>query len=82
MATVGVFRIVRTEDLRDLSDPRDRGLKHLRDEGLVRPVSLGGRTRDVVVLTNEGRDALEASCRENALEPRQAFYAASGSLAS
>ena len=51
LATVGAFRVVRTEDLRDPSDPRDRGLRHLRDEGLVRPVSLGGRTRDVVVLT-------------------------------
>ena len=56
LATVGAFRVVRVEDLRDPSDPRDRGLKHLRDQGLVRSVSLGGRTRDVVVLTREGRD--------------------------
>lgn len=33
LATVGAFRVVRTEDLRDPSDPRDRGLRHLRDEG-------------------------------------------------
>ncbi len=74
LATVGAFRVVRTEDLRDPSDPRDRGLKHLRDQGLVRSVSLGGRTRDVVVLTREGRDALEARRRDDAPEPRQAFY--------
>ncbi len=74
LATVGALRVVRAEDLRDHSDPRDRGLKHLRDQGLVRSVSLGGRTRDVVVLTREGRDALEARRREDAPEPRQAFY--------
>ncbi len=75
LATVGAFRVVRTEDLRDPSDPRDRGLRHLRDEGLVRPVSLGGRTRDVVVLTREGRDLLEARRRNDLSEPRQKFYA-------
>lgn len=74
LATVGAFRVVRTEDLRDPPDPRDRGLKHLRDEGLVRSVSLGGRTRDVLVLTREGRDVLEARRLDDAPEPRQAFY--------
>ena len=74
LATIGAFRVVRTEDLRDPSDPRERGLKHLRDQGLVRSVSLGGRTRDVVVLTREGCDVLEARRREDAPEPRQAFY--------
>lgn len=74
LATVGTFRVVRAEDLRDPSDPRERGLKHLHDQGLVRSVSLGGRTRDVVVLTREGHDVLEARRRENAPEPRQVFY--------
>jgi DNA-binding PadR family transcriptional regulator len=74
LATIGAFRVVRTEDLRDPSDPRERGLKHLHDQGLVRSVSLGGRTRDVVVLTREGRDVLEARRREDAPEPRQVFY--------
>lgn len=74
LATIGAFRVVRTEDLRDPSDPREGGLKHLRDQGLVRSVSLGGRTRDVVVLTREGRDVLEARRREDAPEPRQVFY--------
>lgn len=74
LATIGAFRVVRTEDLRDPSDPRGRGLKHLQDERLVRFVSLGGRNRDVVVLTREGRDVLEARRRDDASEPRQAFY--------
>ena len=74
LATIGAFRVVRTEDLRDPSDPGDRGLNHLRDEGLIRTVSLGGRTRDVVVLTREGRDVLEVRRRPDAEEPRQAFY--------
>jgi DNA-binding PadR family transcriptional regulator len=56
--------------LRDPSAPRDRGLKHLRDERLVRSVSLGGRTRDVVVLTREGRDVLEARRRDDLSEPK------------
>ena len=73
LATVGAFRVVRTEDLRDLAD--ERGLRHLRDQGLVQPVSLGGRDRDVVVLTREGRDVLEARRRDDVGEPRQAFHA-------
>jgi hypothetical protein len=75
LATIGTFRVVRVEDLRDPSDPGDRGLKHLRDEGLIRSVSLGGRDRDVLVLTRDGRDVLEARRRADAAaEPRQAFY--------
>lgn len=74
LATVGAFRVVRAEDLRDASDPGDRGLKHLRDEGLIRSVSLGGRTRDVVVLTSEGRHVLETRRRPDAEERGQAFY--------
>ena len=73
LATVGAFRVVRTEDLRDFAD--ERGMRHLRDQGLVQPVSLGGRDRDVVVLTREGRDVLEARRREDAGERRQAFHA-------
>jgi len=74
LANIGAFRVVRTEDLRDPSDPGDRGLRYLRDEGLIRTVSLGGRTRDVVVLTREGRDVLEARRLPHASESRQAFY--------
>lgn len=71
LATIGAFRVVRIEDLRDLTD--SRGMRHLRNQGLVQPVSLGGRDRDVVVLTREGRDVLEA--RRRVHEARQAFYA-------
>ena len=74
LASVGTFRVVRTEDLRNPSDPLERRLKHLRDQGLIRSVSLGGRTRDVIVLTREGHDVLEARRREDAREPRQVFY--------
>ena len=73
LATVGAFRVVRSEDLRDLAD--ERAMRHLRDQGLVQPVSLGGRDRDVVVLTREGRDVLEVHRREDLGEPRQAFHA-------
>lgn len=73
LATVGAFRVVRTEDLRDLAN--SRGMRHLRDQGLVQPVPLGGPDRDVVVLTREGRDVLEARRRDNVREPRQVFHA-------
>ena len=38
-------------------------------------IPLERRDEDVVVLTNRGRDLLEANRREHAGEPRQAFYA-------
>src|SRR5207237_4962159 len=44
LATIGAFRIVSESDLRDPrdeSDAREPDLRHLRDEGLVRFVSLG-----------------------------------------
>ena len=72
LATVGAFRVVRTEDLRDLANTRE--VRNLRDQGLVRAVPLGGRNRDVVVLTREGRDLLEARRRDDVREPQQAFY--------
>jgi hypothetical protein len=49
-------------------------MRNLRDQGLVQTVSLGGRNRDVVVLTREGRDVLEARRRDDVREPQQAFY--------
>jgi hypothetical protein len=75
LATVGAFRVVRTDDIRDAADPRDRDLLHLRDQGLIKNVPLGGRDRDVVVLTREGRELLEARRRDDAGGPRQEFYA-------
>jgi hypothetical protein len=56
LATVGAFRIVSESDLRDSRDD-DHG--HLRDQGLLRSVSLDGRDR-VLTLTERGRGLLEA----------------------
>ncbi|MEP6919307.1 MAG: hypothetical protein ABJC89_26935, partial [Acidobacteriota bacterium] len=73
LATVGAFRVVRTADLRDLAD--SKAMRHLRDQSLVKPVPLGGRDRDVVVLTREGRDVLQVRRRDDVREPRQVFHA-------
>ena len=74
LATVGAFRVVRSADIRDSDDARDRDLHHIRDQGLVKSVPLGGKDRDVVVLTREGRQLLEAHRRDDASNPRQEFY--------
>ena len=78
LATVGAFRVVSERDLRDprdaTVDARDRSLGHLRDEGLVRFVSLDGRER-AVTLTGRGRHLLEAHRRDRDDERAQSFYA-------
>src|SRR6202171_1374489 len=47
LAVTGAFRVVSERDLRDPRDPssetRDDTLRHLRDGGLIRTVSLDGR---------------------------------------
>lgn len=77
LGTVGAFRVVAERDLHDLRDdssnPR-RGLRHLEDEGLIRRSPLSSDDR-AVVLTERGRDLLEANRFERSYEPRQAFYA-------
>jgi len=75
LATVGAFRVVSE---RDFHDPRDESLRkpdlrHLRDEGLVRFVSLDGRDR-AVTLTERGHHLLEAHRRDRGDEREQAFY--------
>jgi len=75
LATVGAFRVVSERDLRDPrkeSEPRESDLRHLRDEGLVRFVSLDGRER-AVTLTERGRHLLEAHRRERDDEGQQTF---------
>jgi len=80
LATVGTFRVVAEHDLhgpRDESDRPRRSARHLEREGLIRtsPVSSGDRA---VVLTDRGRDLLEANRSERhgrAHGPRQTFYA-------
>lgn len=80
LATVGAFRVVPANDLRDQSnralDLRTRDLKHLREEGLVRTMPyMMGRTRTAVVtLTRQGRELLEAARLTSSREHSQAFY--------
>lgn len=81
LSTIGAFRVVHVEDLRDTFEgergPRraqDR-LRHLRETGLVHTVPLESRHRDVVVLTKEGRELLEAHQRAPERGPGQVFYA-------
>jgi hypothetical protein len=78
LATVGAFRVVGERDLRDPRDHatewREPDLRHLRDEGLMRSVSLHGRER-AVTLTRRGQHLLEAHRRGRHDEREQAFYA-------
>lgn len=79
LATVGAFRVVSASDLRDRADrpadPRRRDLRHLSEAGLVRTVTLDGRREPVVVLTDQGRQLLNAHRRDVPQPERQAFYA-------
>src|SRR2546426_2714699 len=77
LAAIGAFRVVPETDLRDPRDEsnaREPDLRHLRDEGLVRFVSLEGRER-AVTLTNRGHHLLEAHRRDHGDERVQAFSA-------
>ena len=77
LTTVGAFRVVPANDLRDKFDqsldPRHGELWHLRDSGLVETVRLD-RDTSVVTLTKEGRDLLESRRREADSPERQAFH--------
>lgn len=70
LAAVGAFRVVPEQDL----DIDHDTLGHLRAEGLVEAVDLGGDERGVV-LTKEGRDLLDSHTLECDDEAPQAFYA-------
>ena len=72
LATVGAFRVVPENDLRDGLDPRSDSLEHLRDEGLVATVPLDERDRGVV-LTERGRELLELHVRERDDDMRERF---------
>jgi len=65
LTTVGAFRVVPAGDLRDGQDrpldPRRGDLYHLRQSGLVQTIPALGRDRALVVLTQRGRDLLEAN---------------------
>ena len=78
LATVGAFRVVPTRDLRDRddrpADPRNRDLRHLREQGLIETVRIPGYREQAVVLTDRGRDLLEAN-RDRDRDHGQNFYA-------
>lgn len=75
LAAVGAFRVVSERDLADSREApsgRHDSVDHLRDEGLIRSVSLDGHERGVT-LTDRGRDVLETHRRERT-ERHQAFH--------
>jgi hypothetical protein len=77
IAAVGAFRVVPERDLDsrdDGLDCRNDSLEHLVDEGLIRTVSLDGHDRGVV-LTDRGRDLLDANRRDRDDDRQQQFYA-------
>jgi hypothetical protein len=77
LTTVGAFRVVRADDLRDTFDssldPRHGELWHLHDSGLVDTLRLD-RDTTVVTLTKEGRDLLEARRLDGDSRDRQEFH--------
>lgn len=79
LATVGAFRVVPIDDLRDQGDrPADLwhgDLDHLRSEGLIRHIASVDRETgtDLVTLTDRGRELLE-SHRLPDHDPRQTFH--------
>jgi hypothetical protein len=78
LTTVGAFRVVPANDLRDKFDhsldPRNGELWHLRESGLVNTVRLD-RDTTVVTLTKEGRDLLESKRHNRDAPDRQEFHA-------
>jgi hypothetical protein len=75
IAVIGAFRVVDERDLRDTGDdPREVDLRHLRDQDLVRTVSLRGGDR-AVTLTERGRHLLDAHRRDRDEKHHQTFYA-------
>lgn len=82
LATIGAFRVVPADDLRDdlgrAGDVRHGDLERLREAGLidtVAPLDRGERTT-LVTLTQRGRDILECH-RSRAATCPQTFYAGS-----
>jgi hypothetical protein len=71
LSTVGAFRVVPE---RQVPDARENSLRHLRDEGLVRFVSVNARER-VLTLTERGRRLLESHRRDRDGGRPQGFYA-------
>ena len=76
LATVGAFRVVPETDLHE-PDSQSRGVRHLREIGLVhaQPYVVGKTRTALVTLTPRGRDVLEQSRRAGTPGDAQAFYA-------
>lgn len=80
LATVGSFRVVAERDLNALRDDArkpHRSVRHLEESGLIRRSPLDANDR-AVVLTDRGRDLLEANRsipRDERTRGRQTFYA-------
>jgi hypothetical protein len=78
LSTVGAFRVVPANRLRDHSgrpaDPRSGDLRNLREQGLVETVRIPGRREQAVVLTKRGYDLLERH-RDHGQSDRQTYYA-------
>jgi hypothetical protein len=70
LAAVGTFRVVSEQDL----DTEHDTPRHLRDEGLVETVELGGGVRGLT-LSKEGRDLLDSHALERDGRTPQAFHA-------
>jgi hypothetical protein len=64
LSVAGAFRVVSSRDLLDHdggpADPRTGDLRNLREQGLIRTVSIPGHRDVAVVLTDRGRDLLES----------------------
>jgi hypothetical protein len=81
LATIAAFRVVQVRDVQEMLDDgrggrsAQKSLDHLQASGLLERIPLERRDADVVVLTDRGRDLLEANRCEHGGEPRQAFYA-------
>jgi hypothetical protein len=77
LATLGAFRVVSSNDLRDQNDrptdPRSGDLRHLREQRLVETVRVPGYREQAVTLTKEGRSLLEHH-RDRVQDGRQTFY--------
>jgi hypothetical protein len=77
LASVGAFRVVPERDVletREDPDARDFDIAHLRDEGLIRFVSLDADER-AVTLTDAGEHLLDSHRLDHDDERDQAFYA-------
>jgi hypothetical protein len=74
LATVGAFRVVPAQDLRDREDrpldARNTELRHLRELTLVDTTRLPGQRDVAVLLTDRGQSLLEAHRREREHDPR------------